>query len=111
MRRVTDHDPILSLDVGIDGSEAVVRLSGELDPHSAESLAETLGRLATTAGIDRVVLHMAGVDFVDSSGLRVLLSADGELTDAGKHLVVRSPSPAVQRLLEITDLLDRLEIE
>lgn len=111
MPRVTDNDPILSLDVRIDGPVATVVLAGELDPHSADSLAEALHELGVDDAVDRVVVDLAGVGFIDSSGLRVLLSADEALGAAGSKLVLRAPSDAVRRLLEITDLLDRLEIE
>jgi anti-anti-sigma factor len=111
VRQVTDNDPILSIDVSTQADEAVVLLAGELDPHSADSLAETLHELGSDDGMRRVVLDLSGVSFIDSSGLRVLLSADEELAAGGAKLVLRSPSEAVHRLLEITDLLERLEIE
>jgi len=111
VRPVTDNDPILSIDVNTQADEAVVLLAGELDPHSADSLAEALHQLSSDDEIRRVVLDLSGVGFIDSSGLRVLLAADEELAAGGAKLVLRSPSDAVHRLLEITDLLDRLEIE
>jgi anti-sigma B factor antagonist len=111
VRRVTDNDPILSLDVSTEGDEALVVLTGELDPHSTETLAEALHELRSDEAVQRVVIDLAGVSFIDSSGLRILLAADEELAGAGSKLVLRSPSDAVRRLFEITDLLDRLEIE
>ena len=108
---MTDNDPILSLEVSRQADEALVLLAGELDPHSADSLAEALHELGSDESIRRVVLDLSGVAFIDSSGLRVLLSAHEALTAGGAALVLRSPSDAVCRLLEITDLLDRLEIE
>ena len=108
---MTDNDPILSLEVSTKADEAVVLLAGELDPHSADSLAEALHELVADDSIRRVVLDLSGVAFIDSSGLRVLLSAHEELNAGDANLVLRSPSDAVRRLLEITDLLDRLEIE
>jgi anti-anti-sigma factor len=90
---------------------ATVVLAGELDPHSADSLAEALHELGADGSVDRVVVDLAAVGFIDSSGLRVLLSADEALAGGGSKLVLRAPSDAVRRLLEITDLLDRLEIE
>ena len=111
MRRVTDNDPILSLEVTRQADEAVVLLAGELDPHSADSLAEALHELGSDDTVRRVVLDLSAVGFIDSSGLRVLLAADEELAAGDAKLVLRSPSDAVHRLLEITDLLQRLEIE
>lgn len=109
MPPVTDNDPILAIEVRTEPDAATVVLDGELDPHSAESLAGTLRELGSAD--QRVVVDLAGVDFIDSSGLRVLLAADDDLRSRGSVLVLREPSEAVRRLLEITDLLDRLEIE
>ena len=111
MRRVTDNDPLLSLDVSTEAEVATVVLTGELDPHSADSVAEALRELGDDDAVSRVVVDLSGVGFIDSSGLRVLLSADEALAGSGSRLVLRSPSDAVRRLFEITDLLDRLEIE
>lgn len=111
MPRVTDNDPILSLDVSTEAGVATVVLAGELDPHSADSVAEALHALGGDEAVTRVVVDLAGVGFIDSSGLRVLLAADEALTANGSKLVLRSPSDAARRLFEITDLLDRLEFE
>lgn len=116
VRRVTDNDPIMAIDVSRSGSDAVVRLAGELDPHSADALADALDGLApgeggAGGGLERVVLDLSGIEFIDSSGLRVVLAARERLAAEGAALVLRAPSEAVHRLLEITDLLDRLDIE
>ncbi len=93
-----------------DGDTATFTLSGELDPHTAPMLADELDE-AINGGAATVVLHLAELSFIDSSGLRVVISAHRQLDEKGGRLVLRSPSDTVRRLLEITGLLDHIEID
>jgi anti-sigma B factor antagonist len=54
------------------------------------------------------VLVLSNLGFIDSSGLRVLIAADRDITERGGTLTLRSPSETVRRLLEITGLNDHL---
>jgi anti-anti-sigma factor len=100
----------LTIEVHIEGDEAQLTLTGELDPHTAPMLADELEGV-TAEGFSSVVLILSGLGFVDSSGLRVLIAADRDLTERGGQLVLRSPSEGVRRLLEITGLLDHLKTD
>ena len=82
-------------------------LSGEVDAHTAPTLAAALDELP--AGV--VMLDMAGVSFMDSSGLRVLMEATTRARDGGGDLVVASPSPAVARLVEISGLGEQIRLD
>jgi anti-sigma B factor antagonist len=83
------------------------RLTGELDAHAAPDLAASLSGV----GAPNVVLDVAGIDFVDSSGLRVLIDAHQVLTTRGGALTLRAPSTAVRRLLEVSGVGDYLTVE
>jgi anti-anti-sigma factor len=85
--------------VHLDGS-AVVMLRGEIDIAS-ESVFSTAVERVMSLGIP-VVLDFAGVTFMDSSGLKVLLVA--QTADPSGFLGVRNPSPQVRRLLAVTGL-------
>lgn len=93
------------------GDEVVLHVTGELDPHTSPQLDEAFGEIAAHGGVRRVVLDVSGVQFIDSSGLRVLLAADDSLANAGIRLAIRAPSESVRRLLEITDLLEHFDVE
>src|SRR4051794_14608250 len=58
-----------------------------------------------------VVIDLNAVTFIDSSGLRSLLGASKRAGDRGSKIVLRSPSPAVRRLLEITGTESQFRIE
>jgi anti-anti-sigma factor len=89
-----------------DGNRVtLVRASGEVDLSNADELAAPL--LSADAWEGRpIVLDLAEVPFMDSSGLRVLLSA---VRDLGARLavVVRPDSP-IENLLELAQLRARV---
>jgi anti-sigma B factor antagonist len=90
-------------------TDDVIWLKGDLDAHTAPRLDEVVLE-AVENGADRIVLHMGGVHFVDSSGLRSLIRARTE-GDAERVVVIREPSTATLRLLEITGMTEHFTIE
>jgi anti-anti-sigma factor len=92
----------LDLTDDVDGTLVLV---GEIDSYTAPALAERL------AGDPEVhVIDLAGVTFIDSSGLRILVEAHRSRVDSDATLTLRSPSAAVQRLLEISGLSSHLDV-
>jgi anti-anti-sigma factor len=101
MNYTLDHDPI-------DGGHLVIA-TGELDVAATPQLTTVLAMTSTAPG-RRVVLDLAGVEFIDSSALGTLLKAGSELEQADKVLEVVAPQGAVRRLLELTNLTGRFSL-
>jgi anti-sigma B factor antagonist len=57
-----------------------------------------------------LVFDLSAVEFMDSSGLRTLVSSDERARAKGRRLVVVQGPPPVHRVFEITQLDQRLEI-
>ncbi len=88
--------------------DALIALTGELDLSGTPRLDEEIDRLAGEEGVRRVVLDLRELEFMDSSGLRLVALADRRLSAAERALVlVRGPEP-VQRVFAITRMDDRL---
>jgi anti-anti-sigma factor len=105
MDAVDDDD--LTADVTYeDGGTAVVRVVGEIDISTVNTVNAAL---ATAAGRspDRVVFDLSGVEFMDSSGIAALLRA----RKTASSIQIRNPSTVVRRLIEMTGLTDILPIE
>ena len=83
----------------------VVVAPREIDSATAPSFASCL------EGASDLVVDCSAVEFIDSSGLRVLLEAREVRMPHGRTLVLRSPTPAVMRLLEITSTDELFAIE
>jgi anti-sigma B factor antagonist len=90
------------------GDGGALRLAGELDLATGDLLRE---RLAELVGADRLVVDLAGLEFVDVTGLNVLLDAHRAQRERGCALVVRRPRPMVLRMLTLLRLDGELEIE
>jgi anti-anti-sigma factor len=91
------------------GDVAVVVLRGELDITGIAAVEPELERLAEQPGLEVVALDMRELDFMDSSGLRLVVMSEQRLRAAGRRLaLVRGPE-SVQRVFEITRMTERLE--
>ena len=86
-----------------------VALKGELDLSTVAKVQDELRRVEANAP-PVVVLDLSLLTFLDSTGLRCLVTADERARDAGRRVViVRGPEP-VQRVFTITRLEERLEM-
>jgi anti-anti-sigma factor len=88
---------------------AILTVRGELDAYSAPGLEDQVSRLLSQ-DVDEVVLDLAETSFLDSSGLRAILTAQRRLTENDGQLTLRAPSEPVTRLLEITGLTDHFTV-
>ncbi|MDP9075613.1 MAG: STAS domain-containing protein [Actinomycetota bacterium] len=82
---------------------AVVGVRGELDLYTAPQLQDQLAKLVEQ-GVRQVVADLAGMEFVDSTGLSVLVDGMRRLREDGGDLTLRSPTPNATKVLEITGL-------
>ncbi len=83
------------------GEAAVVVPTGELDLATAPALEAALARAFQSAGAARVVLDLRELEFIDSSGLRTLLTARKRAEDAGSQFSLVAGHRGLERTLEI----------
>lgn len=89
------------ISVTADRAGAVVALTGELDVVSADVLEREV-RTLRLAGSDRIVVDLRHVEFLDSTGLQVLLSLHNTAKREGHQLIlIRGPKQA-QLIFELT---------
>ena len=81
----------------------VVEVRGELDMATSVQLQESLRRLVD-AGDRHLVVDLAEVGFMDSSGLGALVTVFQTLTDADGWLRLAAVQPTVRRVLSITSV-------
>ena len=86
--------------------EQIVRVQGELDIATAPDLERVL--LSPRARGQRVVVDLAGLRFMDSTGLRVLLRAQAAAKDGRWELYLRNVPPNITRLFTIAGVQDAL---
>jgi anti-anti-sigma factor len=89
-----------------DESTTVVTVRGEIDLETSTELSAVLAGLEWPGDVD---IDLAGVTYIDSTGLRALLTARDAATEAGGTLRVSATSSIVARLIEITGCNDLLQ--
>jgi anti-sigma B factor antagonist len=102
--------PLLSVEeLRDDDGRLRLRLEGELDM-STEPLLRTALHKAAEGG-EPVVVDLSGVEFMDSSGLRVLIQAHQHAQRDGWSLALTAPSPPVRSLFEVAGVVEVLPLE
>jgi stage II sporulation protein AA (anti-sigma F factor antagonist) len=89
----------------------IVRLKGELDHHTAETVKTRMEEVLAKGKTNHVVLSLKHLSFMDSSGLGVILGRYKQVVAKGGKMVVCEPNPAVYRLFEMSGLFKILSIQ
>jgi anti-anti-sigma factor len=86
-----------------------VVLTGELDIATYDDARQQLED-AERAEPELLVVDLAGLRFVDSTGVRLILSADERARAAGRRLALRLGDGLARRVFAALGLLDRFEV-
>ncbi|MBE6118607.1 MAG: STAS domain-containing protein [Erysipelotrichaceae bacterium] len=89
-----------------EGKALTVALSGRLDSSTAPDLEKQLDLTDT----DKLVFDLAGLEYISSAGLRILL-ASMKVMDRQGEMTVRHVQPAVMELFTVTGFNKILTIE
>ena len=91
-----------------DGSALTIALEGRLDTTTAPELEQELSK--SLDGVTALTLDMAGLDYISSAGLRVLLSAHKTMMKQGEMKLINL-NEVVQEVFDVTGFSDILNIE
>ncbi len=98
-------DTVVS-DSGSGVTVADVTVAGEVDIATSDQLLEAV-RAALARRPTLVRLDFVDTTFLDSSGLRAVIAAERDVAGAGARLTIAGMSAAVEKVLEVTGLLER----
>jgi anti-anti-sigma factor len=107
---MTESGDTFHVDIEPDRQRVIVRPVGDIDLASATDVEAPLFELLDR-GFTHVVVDLRRVTFLDSSGIRMLVNAHKHAQELGARVSVRLGSEASRRALELTGMLDYLEIE
>ena len=91
------------------GTAVHVATTGELDISTARRLEDDLRRIEAERP-ELIVLDLQGLTFMDSTGLRLLITADARAREDGRRLAIVQGNEMVQRVMRLTRLDERLNI-
>lgn len=98
-----------SIDRATRDGTAILRVSGRLDAKNAQQLMSACHELRGT-GAKRVVLNLADITFVASSGIGTLLALTEEFRESGGAIHLVSLSDAVTSVVDLLNLKQFLSI-
>ncbi|MDN4527320.1 anti-sigma F factor antagonist [Fictibacillus fluitans] len=103
----------MSLNIGLEIKHTVlcIRLDGELDHHTADELRSKVDNILKNKKIEHIMLNLEGLDFMDSSGLGVILGRYKQIKSHNGEMVVCAISPAVKRLFDMSGLFKIIRLE
>ena len=92
----------------VDGKKLTIALTGRMDTTTAPELDAELKQ--SVSGIKELVLDFAGLEYLSSAGLRVLLAAQKTMNRQGS-MVVKNVNETIMEIFEVTGFVDVLTIE
>ena len=92
-----------------NGSELYVTLNGFLDTPAAGVLAEEMNGVYD--GLTKLTFDFKGLEYLTSSGLRVLLAAQQAMDDNDGELIIKNVSEDIMEVFNLTGFSDVLTIE
>jgi anti-sigma B factor antagonist len=99
----------LTIDVRVEPDRVIVTLDGELDMSNAPRLQSTIEK-AAVEGDAMLVLDLQRLQFMDSTGLRIILWARDRCQTSGRPFALTPGSEQVQRLLTVSGAGEHLRI-
>jgi anti-anti-sigma factor len=90
-----------------DGATHTISPAGELDIATAPELEAELLRVEATDA-HPIMLDLSALEFIDTTGIRLIMEADARSRADSKRLVLLRPNARVFRAFEICGLADRL---
>jgi anti-anti-sigma factor len=85
----------------------IIALYGEMDLVNVEQVHRALARAEATSAAE-IVVDLGGLQFMDSTGVHLLIEAHARSRLDGNRLSLLGGSPAVQRVIDVCGLADRL---
>ena len=92
----------------VNGNELKVALEGRLDTATSPALEAELKN--SLEGVEKLVFDFAGLEYLSSAGLRVLLGAQKIMNKQGE-MIVRNVNETIMEIFEVTGFCDVLTIE
>ncbi len=101
----------LAINLEVKKDVLCIRLSGELDHHTAEDLRSRASSLIEEHNIKHILLNLEELSFMDSSGLGVILGRYKQIKQKHGEMIVCAISPAVKRLFDMSGLFKIIRLE
>lgn len=91
-----------------EGDVLIIKIIGRLTANCAEEFKQSL--LTSAKNSKKILLDLSQMDYIDSTGLGVLVFTHQETTHQGGQLKLAAPQPKPDKVFEITRTKNILEV-
>ena len=98
----------MTIEKNLNGTEFTVTITGRLDTTTAPQLEAEFKQ--SIAGVEKLVLDFAALEYLSSAGLRVLLAAQKVMNKQGE-MIIKNVNDTINEIFEVTGFIDILTIE
>jgi anti-anti-sigma factor len=95
---------------GADGDVSELSVEGEIDVSNVDEFGQRMSECMVDS-CRVLMMNTAGLTFIDSSGLRVIVEAAKHMRDRDGQLVIKDPPPILRRIIDVSGLTDFLGLE
>lgn len=88
-----------------------IKLRGEIDHHSASSIRASIDSEIYSKKPRGLIMDMSGVNFMDSSGLGLIMGRYSLMNQLGGEVIVSDPNPAIERILSLAGMERVIKIQ
>ena len=88
----------------LEGAKQTFTIKGNLDTVTSPNLQQELDALDPS--VREIVFDFAGLDYISSAGLRVMLTANKKMMASGGSMTIMNTSPAVREVFDMTGFSD-----
>lgn len=99
------------IEISREGNNIVVALSGEIDHHNAAFLRKGIDKLIYEKKPPKLILDLSAIEFMDSSGLGLIMGRYSLIRELGGELVVRNPTAGILRICKLAGMERMISIE
>ena len=102
----------MSIGIGVQTRNNVmfVELNGELDHHTSEQVRNKLNHVMETGNIEHAVFNLKRLDFMDSSGIGIILGRYNLLKERGGSVFVIGLNPTISNVFKLSGLTKILNV-
>ena len=94
-----------------DGEILLVRISGEIDHHSAVRVRTEIDERIALTRPQKTIMDLSAIDFMDSSGLGLIMGRYMKMQAIGGTLTLREPNERVLKIFKLAGLEKIVNIE
>ena len=98
----------MNIEKNLNATELTLTIVGRLDTTTAPRLEAEFKQ--SIAGVEKLVLDFAALEYLSSAGLRVLLAAQKVMNKQGE-MIIKNVNETINEIFEVTGFIDILTIE